>query len=167
MKSVGIAIQDQGAGIVAVERTPLPGPTTGEREVHFLATEMIRLPYDLPTIAAKVREMDDPEITFEIDAEGIGTALWHVLGGPENPQHFSLYAGRGLERQALVDELLIAVEEGRFNFAPRLPEQSAMTQGLVSYRRQVKEDGLIGSELVVALLLAIRPLPVEGWFIYA
>jgi hypothetical protein len=70
-----------------------------------------------------------------------------------------LYAGRGLERQALVDELLVAVQEGRFHFAPGLEEQEAMSKALLSYRRVIREDGLIGSELVVALLLALSPPP--------
>ena len=30
-----------------------------------------------------------------------------------------------------------------------------MSKALLGYRRQVREDGLIGSELVVALLLAL------------
>ena len=34
-----------------------------------------------------------------------------------------------------------------------------MSKALVGYRRQVREDGLIGSEPVVALLLAIIPTP--------
>ncbi len=34
-----------------------------------------------------------------------------------------------------------------------------MSKALVGYRRQVRDDGLIGSELVVALLLAIIPPP--------
>ena len=32
-----------------------------------------------------------------------------------------------------------------------------MTKALAGYRRQVADDGLIGSELVVALLLALIP----------
>ena len=70
-----------------------------------------------------------------------------------------LYTGRGLERQALVDELLVAMQEDRFHFAAGLAEQEAMTKALLGYRRQVREDGLIGSELVVALLLALIPPP--------
>jgi hypothetical protein len=36
-----------------------------------------------------------------------------------------------------------------------------MSKALLGYRRQVREDGLIGSELVVALLLALIPPPPE------
>jgi hypothetical protein len=40
-------------------------------------------------------------------------------------------------------------------------EQEAMSMALLGYRRQVREDGRIGSELVVALLAAlIPPVPV-------
>jgi hypothetical protein len=81
------------------------------------------------------------------------------LGRPDDEQHWALYAGRGLERQSLVDELLVAMQEGRFHFAPGLAEQEAMSKALLGYRRQVREDGLIGSELVVALLLALIPPP--------
>ena len=53
----------------------------------------------------------------------------------------------------------MAVQEGRFHFASGLAEQEAMSKALLGYRRQVREDGLIGSELVVALLLALIPPP--------
>ena len=53
-----------------------------------------------------------------------------------------------LQLREPADELLVAVQEGRFHFAPALAEQEAMSKALTGYRRQVKEDGLIGSELV-------------------
>jgi len=37
--------------------------------------------------------------------------------------------------------------------------QEALSEALLGYRRQVRDDGYIGSEMVVALLLALRPLP--------
>lgn len=158
MKSIGVVIAERGAAVVTVEQSD---------DDDYVVTGIERLPFDVSAVAQRVQEIDDPEIRFLIDAEGLGMALWTVLGGSENPFHWQLYPGRGLERQALVDALVVAIQEGRFHFAPRLAEQDAMSKGLVSYRRQVKEDGLIGSELVVALLLAIRPLPVEAWFAYA
>ena len=111
-----------------------------------------------PSPIASVRSTD-PEARHVIDAEGLGSALWAVLGRPDDTDHWQLYTGRGLERQALVDELLVAVQEGRFHFAAGLEEQEAMSKALLGYRRQVREDGLIGSELVVALLLALIPPP--------
>jgi hypothetical protein len=147
--SAGVVIVDRGAAIVTVERSE------GEQ---LLCTGIERLPFDLDAVTEAARSLD-PASRVVIDAEGLGSALWAVLGRPEVWQ---LYAGRGLERQALVDELLVAIQEGRFHFAAELPEQPAMNKALVSYRRQVREDGQIGSELVVALLLAILPPPPPG-----
>lgn len=149
MISIGVVIVDHGAAIVTVER---------DEANDLLCRGIERLPFDLAAVNARVGRLD-PDARVIIDSEGLGSALWAVLGRPAKSQHFQLYSGRGLERQALVDELLVAVEEGRFHFAPAIPEQPAMSKALVSYRRQVKEDGLIGSELVVALLLAITPPP--------
>ena len=64
---------------------------------------------------------------------------------------------RGLERQALVENLLVAIQEDCFRFAAGLADQVAMTKALIGYRRQVRDDGVIGSELVFALLLALIP----------
>jgi hypothetical protein len=146
MKHIGVVVADRGAAIVTVERSP---------EDALLVTGIERLPFSLAAVTARVRVLEDPEARFVVDAEGLGSALWAVLGRPEDAEHWQLYAGRGLERQALVDELLVAMQESRFHFAPGLDEQEAMSKALLGYRRQVREDGLIGSELVVALLLAL------------
>jgi hypothetical protein len=167
VKSVGIVIADHGAAIVTVDREPIQGPEIKPGTDFLLATDIERLPFDLGSVVGRVRKLDDPEIRFVIDGEGLGTALWAVVDGPDDRQHWQLYAGRGLDRQALVDELLVAVQEDRFRFAPNLEEQPAMSKAMAGFRRQVKDDGVIGSELVVALLLAIRPPPAEGWFVYA
>ena len=73
-----------------------------------------------PTVCG-MREVD-PEARAVIDAEGLGSALW-ALVHPDDPEHWQLCRGRGLERQALVDELLVAVEEDRFRFAPPSPSR--------------------------------------------
>lgn len=161
MKHIGVRLEDQGAGIVTVLREPLPGPVArGEQvPVHLLVTGIERLPFDVATVTKRIRELIEPDVRFVIDGDGLGTALWTLLGGPKNLGPFQLYGGRGQERQALVDELIVAIEHDRFHFAPRLAEQEAMSKALVSYRREVKEDGVIGSELIVALLLAIRQIP--------
>jgi len=150
MRHHGVVIADRGSAIVTVERSP---------DDELLVTGIERLPFDLGIVTDRVRALADPEARCIIDAEGLGSALWAVLGRPDDPDHWQLYSGRGLERQALVDELLVAIEEGRFHFTPGLEEQAAMSKALLGYRRQVKEDGLIGSELVVALLLALIPPP--------
>lgn len=153
MKAIGVVIADRGAAIVTVER---------DKDDALLCSDIERLPFDLAAVTDRVLALDDPEVHFVIDGEGLGRALWTVVGGPADPYHWQLYLGRGLERQALVDELLVAIQEGRFHFAPALAEQPAMSKAMVSYRRQIKEDGLIGSELVVALLLAMtNPVTVE------
>ena len=158
--NIGVRLEDQGAGIVSVLHEPIPGPVKNgvQGAVHCLVTGIERLPFDVTAVAARIRQMTAPGVQFIIDGDGLGTALWTLLGGPDNDQ-LQLYTARGQERQALVDELVVAIEDNRFHFAPRLAEQEAMTKGLVSYRRTVKDDGVIGSELVVALLLAIRPVP--------
>jgi hypothetical protein len=149
MRSYGIVIAERGAAIVTVER---------DEDAALLVTGIERLPFDLGAVTERVRELDAGALHI-VDAEGLGSALWAVLGRPDDPDHWMLYSGRGIERQALVDELLVAMEEERFHFAPALAEQEAMSRALLGYRRQVREDGLIGSELVVALLLALIPPP--------
>lgn len=159
MRSIGVVIADRGSAIVTVERDDAGG---------LLCTGIERLPFDLAAVSARLQDAD-PEARHIIDGEGLGNALWAILGRPDDPEHWLLYSGRGLERQALVDELLVAVQGDRFRFAAGLDEQDAMTRAMVSYRRQVLSDGLIGSELVVALLLAIAPpppAPVSGWFVW-
>lgn len=151
MKTVGIVVADRGAAIVHVDR---------DSDDALVVSGIERLPFDLGIVVARIAELGDGE-RFVVDAEGLGTALWAILGHPDDDEHWRLYSGRGIERQALVDGLLVAIHEGRFHFASGLIEQDAMSRALLGYRRQVREDGLIGSELVVALLLAIIPPPVE------
>ncbi len=151
MKHISIVITDRGAAIVTVEHGP---------DEALLVTGIERLPFDLGWVAERVRALTEPDTRYVIDAEGLGSALWTVLGHGED-RHWTLYAGRGLERQALVDELLVAIEQDRFRFSAGLAEQDAMSRALLGYRRQVRDDGLIGSELVVALLLALIPAAYE------
>jgi hypothetical protein len=154
VNSVGVVIAERGAAIVHVERSA---------EDALLVVGIERHPSDLAIVVARVAGLAD-DTRFVVDAEGLGTALWAILGAPDDPPA-RLYSGRGQERQALVDGLLVAMHENRFHFAPGLAEQPAMSKALLSYRRQVREDGLIGSELVVALLLAIVPPPEEREFV--
>jgi hypothetical protein len=157
MKHIGVVVAARGAAIVTVERSP---------EDALLVTGIERLPFSLAVVTDRVRSLEDPEARFVVDAEGLGSALWAVLGRPVDELHWQPYAGRGIERQALVDELLVAMQQDRFHFAPGLHEQEAMSKALLGYRRQVREDGLIGSELVVALLLALIPPEPEYVSVY-
>lgn len=152
MIQIGVVITDRGSAIATVERSA---------EDALLVTGLERLPFSLSTVADRVRALDDGEAHFVVDADGLGSALWGVLGHPDDAARWTLYAGRGLERQALVDTLLIAIEEGRFHFAPGLAEQDAMNRALLAFRRQVRDDGVVGTELVVALLLALTAPPAE------
>ena len=149
-RHVGITVAERGSAIVAVDRGA---------DDALLVVGIERLPFSLAAVTERVRALDDPEVRFIVDAEGLGTALWAIVGHPAERKRWQLYSGRGLERQALVDELLVALQQDRFHFAAGLAEQAAMSKALLSYRRQVREDGLIGSELVVALLLALIPPP--------
>ena len=147
-RTVGIVLAERGSAIVTVER---------DEADALLVTGIERHPMSLAPVAERVRALDDGETSFVIDGEGLGAALWRVLGEPDDPEHWVLYLGRGTERQALVDTLLVAVHEDRFRFAAGLAQQDAMNKALLGYRRQVRDDGVIGSELVVALLLALIP----------
>ncbi len=125
MKCIGITIASAGAAIVHVDHGP---------DETLLATAIERLPFDLAAVANRVRQLDDEigEVRFVVDGEGIGAALWAALGPPEDRKRRSLYAGRGVERQNLVNTLLVAVFEDRFHFAPGLDEQAAMSKAIVS-----------------------------------
>jgi hypothetical protein len=150
VRHVGIVVAERAAAIVQVNRDAADA---------MLCTDIERLASDLGALSARARELENPDTLVTVDGEGLGSALWAVLGRPEDASRWRLYAGHGLERQALVDELLVAIQEDRFHFAPALPEQAAMSKAMLGYRRAVKEDGLIGGELVVALLLALIPPP--------
>lgn len=63
-----------------------------------------------------MRELEDPEARYIIDSDGLGQALWTVLGRQPQDDRWTLYGRRGAERQALVDRLLVAIERDRFPF---------------------------------------------------
>lgn len=157
MRHVGIVVANRGSAIVTVERGA---------DDDLLVTGMERLPFDLGAVADRIHALEGPETHVVIDGEGLGGALWAVLGRPDDEDRWSLYAGQGRDRQALVTELLLAIHEKRFHFAAGLAEQEAMNKALVGYRREVRDDGQIGSELVVALLLAIIPPPEPSVSVY-
>lgn len=106
-------------------------------------------------------------VQFAIDAEGLGTAMYAVLvpGRRQGNEPYRLYEGHGLERQKLVDGLVVLVHFDQLRFVAGLEHQDAMTKALIGYNRQVREDGQIGSELVTALCLAIvkPPARLGGW----
>jgi hypothetical protein len=162
MKHIGVTVGERGAALVHVEH--------GDAD-DLLCTHIERLPFNLEAIADRLWALDGElaEVRFVVDADGLGNALWQVLDPPRPPawlaphdptwDRWALYSERGLARQALVDGLLVAIAERRFHFMSHIPAQEAMTSALQSYRRQVGADGVVGSELVVALLLALIPPP--------
>jgi hypothetical protein len=146
---VGVVLAEAGSAIVIAEHGRDGAVVTG----------IERLPFSLDAVAERVEPMAAamPAPTVVVDAEGLGSALWRTL--PRLRGQWRLYSERGLERQKLVDALAIAVHFDQLHFAAGLDNQEAMSKALVSYRRQVREDGLIGSELVIALCLAIVRRP--------
>lgn len=152
----GVVIAGHGSAIVSVEHDDHGVRGQG---ADLVVTGIERLPFDLSAVVRRVHELPhDPNMDlFVIDGEGLGRALWTALGSPAHRGGWSLYTGRGFERQGLVDGLVVAVHADQLRFAAGLDEMPAMTEAMTSYRRKIREDGLLGSELVVALCLAVAP----------
>jgi hypothetical protein len=136
-----------GAAIVSVEH----------RGRMLLVEAIERLPFDLSPVVDRVLSLphEARRDSITIDASGLGMALWAAIGSPDHRRGWRLVTARGLERQALVDRLVLAIHHDRLRFAPALAEQDVMTRALAGYRREVRDDGQVGSELVVALCLAL------------
>jgi hypothetical protein len=151
---VGIVIAESGAAIISAERG-------GDDPSGGLVVGIERLPFSLDPVADRVNQLaaEAPRSVFVIDADGLGNALWRALSVARNRGEWRLYKDRGLERQRLVDALVVAMRFEEVHFAPDLESQDAMSKALVSYRRTIREDGELGSELVTALCLAIVRQP--------
>lgn len=154
----GVRIVEVGAAIVGVRHD----------EGARLGTVIERHPFDVAVVIERARALDDGEAFFVIDSEGLGGALFRLLADPDNDERMSLFSARGIERQALVDGLVVAVQDGSFHFAPGLSDQDSMNRALRAFRRQVGDDGIIGAELVVALTLALTspPQPPEPFILF-
>jgi hypothetical protein len=148
-----VVVRGTGGAIVTLDRTP-EVPTV-------VAIE--RFPLAIGPLAERLRVIraDDRGCRIVVDADGLGDALWDLLGSPDHRRGWRLYAKRGQERQELTRELLVAVARRTFTFTPGLAEAEAMRKALLEVTRDVREDGP-GSELAVALSLALgdRPRPV-------
>ncbi|HEY5519141.1 MAG TPA: hypothetical protein VIK08_00640 [Candidatus Limnocylindrales bacterium] len=94
-----------------------------------------------------------PNTRVVIDAEGLGSALWDALR-VDRRRGWQLYAKRGRERQELPDALRVAQLEQRIHIH-KGEHDDALRKALLGYRVEVREDGIIGGELVVALCLAV------------
>lgn len=130
-------------------------------------TAIERLPYDAGAVSRRLLELKaaDPTARIVLDEEGLGDAVWELVGKPRRGQGWRLYARHGFEREELTRTLLVGVERASFGFASGLREADAMRKALVGLTRNPREDGP-GSELAVALSLALDdrrpPLPRVG-----
>jgi hypothetical protein len=151
----GVVVAARGSAIVVARINELD-------EAVVVAVD--RLAVDLDAVVDRMAELRAayPRVKFAIDAEGLGTALYRVLvPRREGSEPFRLYGDHGLERQKLVDALVVLVHFDQLRFAAGLEHQDAMTKALLAYNREVREDGNLGSELVTALCLAITKPPVK------
>jgi hypothetical protein len=156
---VGVRVASSGAAIVSV--------------VHRgdLATivDVKRPPYDLARVVRAVEamnaELPNAPVQFVIDGEGVGAALWNLLDHRRDDR-FQLYRDVGRARQGLVNPLAEKYAAGLLRFDPGLEHRAALDQALGHYNPNVGDDGVIGSELVVALALAIRPSARRGGYAF-
>lgn len=152
----GVVVAARGSAIVVARINELD-------EAVVVAVD--RLAVDLDAVVDRMAELQAEYrgLKFAIDSEGLGTALYSVLipGRREGSEPFRLYGDHGLERQKLVDALVVLVHFDQLRFAAGLEHQEAMNKALLGYNREVREDGQLGSELVTALCLAITKPPVK------
>lgn len=162
---IGVVAAPHGA-IVTVEH-----PADG----GFLVTGIEALPMSVANLGQRVGELvvAHPDAQLVVDGKGIGSALWDVLVGEEHEVRDRiasrlqlpadgaplawLYEGLGIERQLLVNQLVTADATDQIHEAAGLANLEAMHKALVSYNPTVREDGEFGTELVVALCLALTP----------
>jgi hypothetical protein len=148
----GCSVNAKTAAIVSVQH----------RDDGLVVVTAIRpMKADLKAVKASLEALQlELRDSITIDASGLGSALWGGLERPERRRGWTLATETGRDRQRIVDPLVAAVHVlDRLRFAAGLDHQDAMSRALASYRREVAEDGLIGSELVIALALAVRAKP--------
>jgi hypothetical protein len=134
---------------------------TSERDAedHVEVISIARLPAGLDPAAAWLRAAIpdflalDRKTQVVVDAAGLGQSLFDHLQVAHR-RSWVLFSKRGRDRQELVNTLLVAEQEKRIRIRPS-PHADAMRKALLSYRRVIGEDGVIGGELVIALALAV------------
>lgn len=167
MNNIGVATTVHGGAIVIV----------AHEEGNDVVTGIDVLPRGIDAVADRVEELDASEpkgSLFVIDSEGFGSALWQIVSPPAPARLFGLdakqiaqrarwrlYEAHGLDRQELVNALLMAMRHGSetLHFAADLENFEALVTALAKYEPQVAADGTFGPELVVALALSILPRP--------
>ena len=158
-KQAGVAVDEHGGAIVVTEH--------GADALRVV--RITSYPFDMGALAAAVHALDD-ETQAVVDGDGLGAALWQVVV-PEDRlvreqiasrsslkdevPRLWLYQGRGTDRQALVNNLVVVVTQDVLRFAADLPELATMQAAMAKYRRQVQADGGLGSTLVTALALSL------------
>lgn len=166
MKNVGVAITTHGAAVIEV----------AHKDEDDVVTAIHVMPRSIDAVADLIEDLDDSEpadTQFIIDAEGTGSALWALVGAEPTHMHvltaaeeakrdrWRLYEKHSFERQELVNALVVAMRSGAetLHFEADLDNFDTLATALGHYEQQVREDGLVGTELVVALALAILPRP--------
>lgn len=163
---VGAVLGDQGSAIVVTEhRILVPHDPNGRDGRDAVVRGIERPGGGFQGIADRLAEIawqaagDEP--VFLVDADSGGHALWDYLVGERKEGRFPSarwpweWEKTGRARQELVDRLVVATHKGALRFAGNLANQSALDKAMVAYRRKVDDDGLIGSELVIALGLTL------------
>lgn len=153
---VGVRVATPGAAVVSVLH----------RNGSLTVTDVQRFPYDLAAVAGAVEyKAQQPETSFMVDGEGIGAALWSMLGH-QHDDGWRLYRDQGRDRQVLSNALALAYSTGKLRFAADLDHRAALDHALASFNPMVGDDGIVGGELVVALALAVYVKPKLGGFAF-
>lgn len=157
----GVAVSQRAAAIVSVLRSPQKATDGARLATDRAFCSAISLPgSQLETVAREVRaiaEKAQPVDCIVIDCgSGLGGALWKVLENPRHDRRYIQITEQGRLRQTIIDSLIAAVARRELTFAPGLAAEADMRQALTSFRREIGEDGQLGSELVSALAVALH-----------
>lgn len=163
---VGAVLGDQGSAIVVSEHRILAAHEPNGRDGRDVVVRGIERPGGgFQGIADRLAEIAwqaaEDEPVFLVDADSGGRALYDYLVDERKAGRFPsarwpwAWDKTGRERQALVDRLVVATHSGTLRFAANLANQTALDRAMTAYRRKVADDGLIGSELVIALGLTL------------
>lgn len=152
----GLAVTTKAAALLAVQR--------GATRSHVIRIE--RPGPALEEVADRILDLADKlessdRIVIDIGS-GLGGALWQALESPAHDRRYLAVSVQGRQRQAICDSLIAAVTRRLLTFEPGLVLEDDMRQALGSFRREITEDGSLGSELATALACALhvrRQLP--------
>lgn len=164
---IGTMTSNEGKNAIVITEHRLILPSTpGGRETREAVVLGIERPgtgfHDAADRLVEIAHQtahDEP--VFILDGDGGGHGLKVFLSDERRAGRFPsarwpvLYQKQGRDRQDLVDALVVAAHSKRLHFAGKLPHLSDMQRALLTYRRKVADDGLIGSELVIALGLTL------------